>query len=91
MPIVATDPYATYDPSLLGGGTIAAAITPSDTDDLATAVRKIWVGSAGALKVKTVGGSVVTFAAVPVGLFDAVRVAQVFATGTVASGLIGVV
>lgn len=90
MPVVNIDPKAGFEPGLLGGGTVAVAIVPSDTDDLAIAVRGIWVGVTGTIRVRTVGGSDVTFPGVPVGLFDCVRVAKVFATGTTATSMIGI-
>lgn len=65
------------------------AITPADGADLAIQAKAIYVGGTGALKVDTVDGSTLTFAAVPVGFFP-VRVRRVYATGTTATNLIGV-
>ena len=86
----ALDPYSNYADAPDFGGTLAVAIVPADGADLATAVRRIWVGTTGDLAVVTVGGSTATFKNVPVGLFAAVRVARVLATGTTASNLVGV-
>jgi len=69
----------------------AFAITPNDENLLAQTTRFIYAGGAGALKVKTISGAEVTFVAVPVGTILPVRAVKVFATGTVASNLIGLV
>jgi hypothetical protein len=90
MPVVATDPYPgiIVPPHLPGND--AFAITPSDTDELATVARAIWVGTTGNLRVKTAAGTTLTFNSVPVGWFDRVRVKQVLSTSTTASNLVGV-
>lgn len=66
----------------------AAAVTPSDGADLATASRGLYVGGAGDVSIVTVGGATVTFAAVPGGTILPVRAARVRATGTTATNLI---
>lgn len=66
----------------------AAAITPHDTNLLPRPTLAIYVGGAGALKVKTADGNDVTFPAVPVGTIIPIRAQQVFATGTVATNLV---
>ena len=66
----------------------AEAITPSDSADLAVPVSALHISVAGALKVTTASGEVVTFAAVPVGVFP-LAVKKVFATGTAATGIVG--
>ena len=67
---------------------------PHDTNELATAARALWVGTAGALKVTTVGGSVVTFASasgwMPVRTSMPVRARIVWAAGTTAADIVGV-
>lgn len=68
----------------LGG----AAVTPADGADIATQ-GTLYVGGTGALKVTTSDGSVLTFAAVPVGFFP-VKVKRVWATGTTATNIIAV-
>lgn len=71
----------------------AFAITPSDTVDLPTPTRWIWVGTTGNIAVVLVGdadpGGAVTFNSVPVGRFM-VCAKRVMATGTTASNLVGV-
>ena len=66
----------------------AFAITPSDTADMPNHPRAIYVGTAGDIKVTTTRGDVVTFSSVANGIFP-VEVARVWATGTTATGLVG--
>ena len=66
----------------------AEAITPSNTVDLTDPVSAIFVGVAGDIKLTTASGETVTFANVPVGIFE-VTAQRVFATGTAATNLIG--
>jgi hypothetical protein len=65
----------------------AFAITPSDaTTQRAYALH---TGSGGSIAVKTEDGSTVTFGNVPAGGILPVRVMQVLATGTTATGILG--
>jgi hypothetical protein len=66
-----------------------AAIVTNDSADLARVCKAIWVGGTGAIKLVTVDGDTLTFAAVPVGFFN-VRAKRVWATGTTATNLIAV-
>lgn len=72
------------DKAALGG----ISITPSDTDDLSRTIKAIYVGATGAIKVDTIAGDTLTFAAVPVGIFPIVCT-RVYSTGTTASSLVG--
>jgi hypothetical protein len=67
----------------------AAAITPSNTVDIAAPVRAIYVGGAGSVVITTVDGNDVTFAGLPAGMILPVRAVRVRATGTTATGLVG--
>lgn len=69
---------------ILGG----AAVTPSDTVDLAPAARALYVGVGGAIKVDTLNGSTLTFAGVSGGCILPVSVKRVYSTGTTASSII---
>lgn len=64
----------------------AVAITPDDTTDLPFASRAIYVGTAGDLRVQTLGGQDVTY--VGVSGTKVVRVTRIFATGTTAANII---
>lgn len=65
----------------------AVAVVTSDATDLTNPARALYIGVTGDVKVRTWGGSVVTFTAVPVG-FMPVSVVRVFATGTTASSIV---
>lgn len=67
----------------------AAAITPSDAGALPDPVRAIYVGTGGTLRVRMLSGETVTLAGVLGGAIYPLRVAQVLATGTTATGLVG--
>jgi hypothetical protein len=67
----------------------AFAITPNDSTDLTTTARAIYVGTTGNLAVTLSGdSSSVTFTNVAAG-YHPLRAKRVLATGTTASGLIG--
>lgn len=65
----------------------AAAVTPSDST--AVAFRAVYVGGAGSVALRTVGGNTVTFTAPPVGTILPVECDRVMATNTTATLLIG--
>jgi hypothetical protein len=83
-----TDRYAGTGVDLLSPADLAAAVTPSDTANLPTASKRLWVGGAGNVKLTTVGGATVTYTAVPAGTYLRVRAQQVFATGTTATDIV---
>lgn len=62
----------------------AAAVTPSDTVDLAQ-FSVIYIGGGGNVKVTTAQGSAVTFSGMQPGGVLPVRVRRVWATGTTAT------
>jgi hypothetical protein len=71
------------------GANNGAVITPSDTADLPTMCRNIWVGGAGNVRVNTIGGDIaVNFLAVPAGTLLPVQAKRVHATGTTATNLV---
>lgn len=83
-----------YQVPTSGGGPAgrAAVIAPSDTGELATYYTSIYVGATGDLTVtpmRNTSDAGVQFTAVPVGWFP-VSVRKVWATGTTATGLVGV-
>lgn len=67
----------------------AEAITPDDANDIVTVTRALYVGSAGDVRVDMADGSDVTFSSVPSGTVLPLRVRRVYATGTTASGIVG--
>lgn len=64
----------------------AASVSPSDSTDLSVSTRALIIGTAGALKVDTVGGETVTIASVPAGILP-IEVTRVYSTGTTASDI----
>jgi hypothetical protein len=85
---MAVDPFASSAEPLYGPADDAVAVTPSDSTDLATVTRALYVGGAGAVAVQMLGGEEVTFAAVPAGTVLPVRVQRVMASGTTATLII---
>lgn len=70
--------------------TRAVAIAPSDVVDLAQPVS-VYVGGGGAVKVTPAGSAApVTFSGLGAGQIVPVQAVRVWATGTTATGLIGV-
>lgn len=67
------------------------AITPHDTNALATPTRSIYIGGNGNLKVTMIDGTTVTFIGVVVGTTLDIRCTHVFATLTTATNLIGLI
>lgn len=74
-----TDPAADY-----------FAIVPDDAADFATPADSIFVGGAGDVVLVSPVGSVVTFAA-PAGIVIPAKAVRVNATGTTATGLVGLI
>jgi len=72
----------------------AATIVPSDTVNIADVSGGsnngcvLYVGTAGNLRVLTVGGDDVTFVGINTGAFIPVQVLRVFATGTTAGNIV---
>ena len=72
----------------------AASVTPSDTANIPSVSGGtkngcvLYVGSAGNLRVQTVGGDDVTFNNINTGAFIPVQIVKVYATGTTASNIL---
>lgn len=81
------DEFSSTGTGLASPAANAAELTPADGADLAYSSRGLYVGGAGNVRVQTVGGSVVTFVAVPAGSILPVRVKRVYATGTTATSI----
>lgn len=84
------DPFQSHQTGLSSPATQAVAITKSDDDDLANAVRAIYVGGAGNVALIPVGqDDSVVFQGVQAGTWLPVRTKKVLATGTTATALVG--
>lgn len=84
------DSFASLRPGLESPASVAFAITPSDTADLAQSTRALNVAVSGAVRVLTVGGSTATVY-VAAGVAFPIRAQKVLATGTDAQGIVGLV
>ena len=83
------DLFANWQASLFGPGSHAASVTPSDSTDLTTSSRMLYVGGAGDITLDTVGGETsVLFKAVPVGTVRQIRAQRIRAPGTTATNIL---
>lgn len=94
MPVTAADldEFKNNKGGLTTPATKAVAVTPSDTDELATVSRALYVGGAGNLSLILAGdSSAVTFTGVPAGTILPFRVKQVKSTSTTATAIVALV
>lgn len=90
MPVVAVDNYPGLNHTVPMPATTAAAVTPSDTDELAAVANGLMVGTAGTIAVVTAAGDAIT---IPSAVATAtptiwLRVKQVKSTGTSATDIL---
>ena len=83
------DDFASYDPGLTAPAAAAEAITPSDTEELQSVTRAIYLGQDGDLNVVMKSGDTVLLRNLQGGVFYPLRVSQVLATGTTAADIVG--
>lgn len=84
-----TDLYARHQPGLDSPAFRAAAVTPSDSADLAIASRALYVGGNGDISLILVGDTnPVTLAGVPAGSVLPLRVRRIRQTGTTATAIV---
>lgn len=92
MPVIAANPLATQSSSIVAPAASMFAITPSDTDEVVTVVRAIFVGVAGDVSVIDTANNTVVHKNCAAGSYiGPFRVKQVKATGTTATNLVGYV
>jgi hypothetical protein len=72
-----------------GSGKRAVLITKADSD-LTTAIRGLYVGTTGNVRVTTVGGDDVVIPTVPAGAILPIEIKRVWSTNTTASGFVGI-
>lgn len=70
--------------------TRAAAVTPSDSTDLTNACRGFVVGTAGNVKVTTLGGDTVTIYSLVAGVIHGIQCTRIWSTGTTAANITAV-
>lgn len=82
-----SDPFETAEVERHSPYLDGAAVTPDDDNDLPTAARGLYIGTAGNVRITTLDGTVLTIPNHPVGylLWGARRVHE---TGTTASNII---
>lgn len=85
------DRFANVQASLSGPASSGFTVTPHDTTDLPEPTRAVYVGSGGDLTVRMLTGETLVFSAVLPGSLLPVRVTRIFATGTSAANLVGLV
>lgn len=85
-----SDPFKSHSTSLTSPATELHVITPDDASDLATYVRAIAVTVSGNVQVTTIADTTATIH-VTAGAPFPVRVKRVWATGTDATGIVGLV
>lgn len=83
------DTFRTHARTLTSPPEHAGAIVPDDGGTLGHAARAVYVGTAGDLAVRMLGGAEVTLASVPAGALLPIRVDRVRATGTTAGQILG--
>ncbi|WP_152982211.1 spike base protein, RCAP_Rcc01079 family [Prosthecomicrobium hirschii] len=84
------DAFADRQPGLESPPAFAAAVTPSDSTDLTTDARSLYIGGSGNVKVTTSGGSTETFYNLSAGSYLVQRVHRVWSTGTTATYIVAV-
>lgn len=84
-----TDPFARSHPSLTGPATAGFAVTPDDAADLPQVTRALYVGGGGTLAVQMMNGETLAFTGLQGGSLLPVRTGRVLATGTTATGIVG--
>ena len=84
------DPFANVGVNITSPAGRAVAVTPSDSADLATSCRALYIGGSGNVALITVGQDTVTFTNLPSGALLPVRTSRVLATGTTATSIVAV-
>ena len=77
------------DLEILASGKGGFSITPSDVNDIPK-IRGIYIGGAGHLDVTFANGSRVTLTNVAVGMTHEWQIIKVWAAGTTATGIVGI-
>ena len=83
-----SDVFALQNPGLNSPAGDGTAVIPSDSVDLATPCRSIYVGTAGNIVLVTISGTTLTFVNVAAGSILPVRASRIRATNTTAGSLI---
>ena len=84
-----SDAFASHSVGLSAPAICPEAVVPNDGQDLGHVTRAIYVGTGGNIRVLMPEGLTTVFENLPSGAFLPIRVKRVFATGTTATGIIG--
>jgi hypothetical protein len=82
------DPFASTQANITGPISKGATVTPSDSTDLATSGRALWVGTGGDVNLTTVDGSTFVMKNVPSGTMLPIRAARIRSTSTTATDIV---
>ena len=85
------DRFSQNAASLLAPATHGFSIVPSDSADLAETTRAVYCGVGGDVVATLQSGATVLFTNVTAGALLPIRLTKVAATGTTATGLVGLV
>lgn len=84
-----SDPFKEHQSGLTSPASAAFSISPSNGNPLANVTRAIYVGGTGDLRVTMKGGETVVLSQVQAGVIYPLRCTHVMATGTTATGIVG--
>ena len=84
----ATDSFSRFQTQASDPATNAVLVSPSDSEDLATVTRAVYVGGAGDMKVTMQDSGTVLFSGIPAGTTLPIRVSRIWATTTDATLII---
>lgn len=84
-----TDTFKTFARSLTSPPEHAAEIAPDDAADLPHVTRALYVGGAGDVALRLMSGDAVILRGLQAGCLIPIRVDRVLASGTTATGLVG--
>jgi hypothetical protein len=84
-----TDTFKTFARSLTSPPEHAAGIVPDDAADLPHVTRALYVGGAGDVALRLMSGDEVVLRGLQAGCLIPIRVDRVRASGTTATGLVG--
>lgn len=85
------DTFDNWADSIDGPANSAVAVTPHDSNDLATVARGLYVGVSGDVKVDMLGtGTAIVFTGLVAGVVHPLRVTRVYSTDTTATNIVAV-
>ena len=86
MATAASNRKSAFD--LLASASDGEAVTPSDSAELTTQARALWVGAAGNIALVTTAGTSLTFVGIAAGTLLPIQCKQVKASSTTATSIV---